>query len=376
MKPCNEQAGFVGGGGPDPTDELDFGWYDQLSGSASAPGLFQALWNMRNGGVLLYKMKIKYTDKSFHKASLEVIHTAEQILDSYWEKGYRMTLRQVYYRFIAEDKFPESWIDAEYNLKHNLAPTTKNTLKNYQRLGELLSEARLAGLIDWDAIEDRTRNLLGLGHFLDPEDAIQRAAKGYRINKWRDQPVRVEVWIEKDALLGVFERACCEPDIDVQYFSCRGYNSQSEMWAAAQRLNYYALKHGQHTVVLQFSDHDPSGLDMFRDLRERLRTFGCKATVRRMALVHQQVEKYKLPPNPAKETDVRFEGYRRKFGNESWELDALEPDVLHTMIRRAVLRVRDAGKWTRLEKREKREQKAMAKVAARWTDIKKHLKVR
>lgn len=305
---------------------------------------------------------IEYTKINFHPGSRGIIDKANKIINDWMAKGYTLTLRQIYYRFIALDWFPETWIDEEYNRKHGLAPRTKNTIKNYKRLGELLVNGRLAGKIDWDAMEDRTRNLKGLQHWRNPQDAVQWLATQYRIEKWNAQQTRIEVWIEKDALQGIFERVCCEPDIDVSFFSCRGYNSESEMWGAAQRILYYEKTFGQQTIILQFSDHDPSGLDMFRDIRDRLRLFQCGAVIKRLALTIAQVRRLKLPPNPAKETDIRFAKYVEKYGPDSWELDALEPDHLARLVREAVLRARSKAQWAIEKEREAAEIKKIERL--------------
>lgn len=289
---------------------------------------------------------IEYVETRFNKYSLHILHEANKVIIAWQAKGYRLTLRQIYYRLIATDKIPDSWIDEVYNKAKGLAPRTKNTIRNYKRLGDILNSGRIGGKVDWDAMEDRTRNLLGLQHWDSPEDGLKWLAEQYRIEKWKDgQKYRVEVWIEKDALLGIFERVCCEPNIDVQYFSCRGYNSQSEMWGASQRILYYERERKQQTIILQFSDHDPSGVDMTRDIRARLKMFGCNTIIKRLGLTIEQVRKFKLPPNPAKENDIRFAGYAEKFGNDSWELDALEPDVLASLVRNAVLRIRNKVAW-------------------------------
>ena len=144
-----------------------------------------------------------------------------------------MTLRQLYYQFIARDMLPDSWIDAEYNLKERPPADTKNTLKNYKRLGDVISDGRLAGKIDWDAIEDRTRNLLSSPHWSSP-GSIVRLCRSIRRRPVGRQENYVEVWVEKEALIGVLEGVCTE--LDVPYFACKGYTSQSEMWGASQRL--------------------------------------------------------------------------------------------------------------------------------------------
>lgn len=315
--------------------------------------------------------KICYVERRFHPASRLVIDKANEIIENATAQGYDLTLRQIYYRFIALDWFPAQWIDREYNAKNHLDPETKNTIKNYKRLGELLNDARLAGLVDWDAMVDRTRNLLELRHWDSPADAIRWAAEQYRTDKWAAQPVRVEVWIEKDALIGVFQKTCFAADIDAACFSCKGYNSQSEMWSAAQRILWYERERGQQTIILQFSDHDPSGIDMHRDITDRLNLFGCSAIVRRMALTMKQVKRLKLPPNPAKETDDRFAKYAKKYGRFSWELDALEPVVLDSLVRKEVIAIRDGGKWAKSVNAEKRQRAQMVKLAKQWTKPKR-----
>jgi len=157
---------------------------------------------------------------------------------------------------------------------------------------------------------------------------VDACARQFRIDKWATQPRRIEVWIEKDALVGVIEGVCTE--LDVPYFSCRGYTSQSEMWVGAQRLAAHWRKAKQNPLILHFGDHDPSGIDMTRDIQARLQEFsfgtaGHPLELRRLALNMDQVELYGPPPNPAKLTDSRCEAYMEEHGNESWELDALEP---------------------------------------------------
>lgn len=136
------------------------------------------------------------------------------------------------------------------------------------------------------------------GTWDDPADWIRSGARQFAIDKWATQPYRLEVWIEKDALAGVFRRVCSE--LQVPYFSCRGYTSQSEMWEAAQRLARWEQA-GQTPIVFHFGDHDPSGIDMTRDIKDRLDLFGasgaCHIDLRRLALNMDQVEQYSPPPN-------------------------------------------------------------------------------
>jgi hypothetical protein len=289
--------------------------------------------------------KIAYVENRFQKTTLLVIDNANRIIEDWQAKGFKLTVRQIYYRFIALDWFPASWIDDDYNKSKGLPPGTKNTLRNYKRLIDILVIGRLGGLIDWTAIEDRTRSLKGMNHWDTTKEYLDSVRHSYRLDKWATQKVRFELWFEKDALSGIAEHIATQGDIDVQFFSSRGYSSESAMWLAAQRLNWYREELGQETVILQFSDHDPSGIDIGRDIKDRFALFNCPVKVQRMALTMAQVKKFKLPPNPAKENDIRFAGYVEKFGKSSWEMDALEPDYMQDITRKAILAARDEKDW-------------------------------
>lgn len=235
-----------------------------------------------------------------------------------------LTVRQLYYRFVGFDLLP-------------------NNMSSYKTLVKVISDARLSGLIDWNAIVDRTRKLEQLSHWDTPEDIVQACAEQYRVDMWEFQPVRVEVWIEKQALVGVIDRIC--EKWDVPYFACRGYVSQSEQWRAAQRFRRHR-RAGQHVVVLHMGDHDPSGIDMTRDNDDRLDLFGSTVELKRIALNMDQIEEHGPPPNPAKLTDTRASDYIARFGRESWELDALEPSVIKDLIESAVTPYIDQDQWT------------------------------
>lgn len=288
-------------------------------------------------------MLIQYVPKRFGAAALATIASANQIIEEYQAQGFDLTLRQLYYQFVSRDLIP-------------------NSQKEYKKLGEVISNARLAGLVSWQAIVDRTRNLQKNAHWNSPSEIVKACVNQYRVDKWAEQGTRVEVWIEKDALIGVIEGIC--RDLDVSYFSCRGYTSQSEMWAAAQRLIGYRDE-GQDVVIIHLGDHDPSGKDMTRDIQERLDLFmgGDGPTVDRIALNMDQVRRYNPPPNPAKITDSRAHGYIREFGSKSWELDALDPNVLRDLIESTVLEHRDVDAWEAATAREDKERKQLEKAA-------------
>jgi hypothetical protein len=295
----------------------------------------------------------QFINKRFRAESLSLIATANDILAEYQTQGLVLTLRQLYYQFVARDLLP-------------------NKQSEYKRLGGIISDARLAGLIDWDMMEDRTRFIRGVPTWENPSIAVDQQARRYREDLWADQPQRPEIWIEKDALVGVIERACT--DLRIDYFACRGYASQSAQYEAGRRMQGY-LGAGQKPVIFHLGDHDPSGIDMTRDNDDRLSMFSYESVdVRRLALNMDQVEQYDPPPNPAKESDIRFADYASKYGTTSWELDALEPRVIDRLIRDSVEGLIDRSKWAAASRVETMNRDLLKKISRNWTAVKDFLK--
>jgi len=310
--------------------------------------------------------KICYLPRNFRPDTLEIIAKANVVIVDYQQQGFKLTLRQLYYQFIARDLFPESWIDEEYNRKNGLPPDTKNTMKNYKHLGDIINDGRLAGLIDWLAIEDRTRNLQSHASWASPYSIVRACADQYTVDLWADQANHVEVWIEKEALIGVIEGVCTE--FQVPYFACKGYTSQSEMWEAAQRLKRHE-KAGKDTVLIHLGDHDPSGLDMTDDIAKRLAMFGSTVTVDRIALTWEQIQQYTPPPNPAKTTDARYAKYQEQYGDDSWELDSIEPQVMADLIREAVQSHIDQDYWDIAVERQDTGRAQLNTISRKWDSV-------
>lgn len=290
--------------------------------------------------------KFAYKEINFREKSLILIALVNSIIEEYKEQGYELTLRQLYYQLVARDHIP-------------------NNQRSYKNLGNLVNDGRLAGLIDWYAIVDRTRNLRGNSHWDNPADVIDSARYSYMLDRWGKQPNYVEVWVEKDALVGIVGQACRK--LDVPYFSCRGYTSQSEMWLAAQRFRHKA--HKQSRTILHLGDHDPSGIDMTRDIQERLDLFCADVEVKRIALTLEQIEQFNPPPNPAKLTDARASNYISRYGRESWELDALEPRVITDLIEEKVFELLDYDLFVDVQKKETTDKNNIAEICRRYDDV-------
>lgn len=297
-------------------------------------------------------MREKFIDIKFRADTLAVIEQANTIIDEYQRAGFRLTLRQLYYQFVSR-------------------ALIANKQSEYKRLGGIIDNGRQAGLIDWDAIEDRTRNLERTTVWQSPQEILDAVANQYREDWWKDQPFYPEVWIEKDALTGVIEPVCDE--YQVPYFACRGYVSQSEMYSAAQR-----LMRKRNPIIFHLGDHDPSGIHMTEDNGARLDMFmrGRGVKVIRLALTMTQINQYNPPPNPAKDTDSRFASYEQTYGDQSWELDALDPSVIDQLIRNALNARIDKKKWEASKVGEDYNRASLKEVSANWDDVQSFLEDR
>lgn len=289
-----------------------------------------------------------FINKNFRPESAKVIVQANSVIEEYSAQGYNLTLRQIFYQFVSRDLIP-------------------NTQKAYKRLGTIISDGRLAGLIDWDAIVDRLREVREVSSWEAPQDIVRACAQQFKIDMWESQSVRIEVWIEKDALVGVIEGVCNE--YRVPYLACRGYVSQSAMYQAAMRINNHA-RNRQEVILLHLGDHDPSGMDMTRDIKERLRLLADPMVdVRRLALNMDEVEEYGPPPNPTKLTDSRSQEYIANYGEDSWELDALEPRTIVDLIGDEIEMLYEAPAWEEKKKEERAYRKELKNVAKEWDNV-------
>lgn len=268
---------------------------------------------------------IRYEDANLRAETLKMIDGVNHVVGLPAYQGLPLTLRQIYYQFVARGWF-------------------ENVPGNYDKLKKAVSRGRMAGLISWTSIEDRTRNLRGHETWTSPAAAVRQLREDFKMDLWADQPFVLECWVEKQGMEGIVAQACDELRVD--YFAVRGYNSQSEQWRAGQRFAR-AVTRGQRPVVLYLGDHDPSGCHMTEDHRKRLATFaGVPVQVVRVALNMDQIVELAPPPNPVKPTDSRTPEYVATYGTEEcWEMDALPPDSIKALIEKAVMAFRDEKTW-------------------------------
>ncbi len=289
-------------------------------------------------------MKEPFLDYSFRPSTLTLIHQCESILDDYALQGYDLTLRQLYYQLVSNNIIP-------------------NLDKEYKKLGKTITKARNAGLIDWNMIVDRGRRPHGLMTWRSPAHRIRSAARTFRIDKWDNQSIHIEVMVEKEALAGVLIPVCDE--LQVNFHSNKGYSSASALYSLAKDLEQYAQEEEKELHILYLGDHDPSGLDMDRDIVERLELYTNYqiVEVKRLALLMAQIDQMDIPPNPAKLSDSRARGYIALHGYSSWELDAMEPAALADLVRNEVHELRDDALWLAAEESEKKMRQKLVDVS-------------
>jgi hypothetical protein len=333
-------------------------------------------------------MKQQFRATNFRPETLATIAKADAIIAEYG--GQKLTARQVYYQFVSRDLIP-------------------NTPRSYQNLTSVLTDARYAGLVSWNAIEDRGREADVPSGWDNIDDLVDAAVSQFRLPRWSDQPKYVELWVEKQALAGVLEPIARRNHIPLMVN--KGYSSASAMKAAADRMleavgsddvqtvcvgcgvfaddrdgrrcnacrevteiEVHAFRDGAYgddafdkeVIVLYLGDHDPSGEDMVRDIRARLTEFGVpNLRVDKIALTMAQIRKFKPPPNPAKITDSRAKAYIEKYGAESWELDALPPKELNRLVEQAIARNVDSKLMEAMRAREDAERERVREAIKR-----------
>lgn len=272
----------------------------------------------------------KFKDINFTAPKLKLIAQCNEVIRDFQRQGYTMSVRQLYYQLVAAD-------------------IVENTVQSYKRIAETINDARMAGLVRWDAIEDRTREFVERARWTSPRQIIQASYDSYHMDMWINQDVRIFVIVEKEALTGVLDPACSK--YDVPLLAARGYPSSSVIYEFAKERVVPALEEHKDVIILHLGDHDPSGIDMTRDLDEKInlfsdsRYFDNYVTIERIALTMEQIDDQKPPPNPAKSSDSRFNGYFDIYGDKSWELDALKPQFIDNLISTHIENYRDNHAW-------------------------------
>lgn len=289
-------------------------------------------------------MKQKFRNTKLNAKSMEYLEAVNSIVEDYQSQGYKLTLRQLYYQLVSKNIIPNK--DTEY-----------------KKLSRVLTEGRMAGFVDWGAIEDRLRRPQNVYTVSDIPGALKDTYKQYRLDRRIGQKTMLEVWVEKDAISNVLKPVTQKYGVNL--LVNRGYGSATAMKDAYDRFSWRlqsnAIYGVDEVIILYLGDHDPSGLDMIRDIQERISLMleidGTELSfnVIPIALTKEQIRKYNPPPNPAKITDSRSDSYIAEHGRVSWEVDALPPNVLHKLLDDSIVQYLDLKKYNKVVKREAKE---------------------
>lgn len=294
-------------------------------------------------------------------------------------EDHPMSVRQVFYRLTAEGAIDKT--EAEY----------KGTVCR------LLAELRRSGEIPYHWLADATRWMRKPRTYSSIEEALRRTASTYRRALWDDAPVCVEIWLEKEALAGVLVEVTDEWDVPLMV--TRGYPSISFLYSAAEAIRERS-DHGQRTEIYYFGDHDPSGVDIDRAIRQGIGesigspelpddwtavdfidlqrgrqhlgvtverpnpedleiVFDEHATFTRVAVTEAQILEWDLPTRPTKKTDSRSKG----FATESVEVDAIPSHRLRALAETAIERHVDHQHLDVLRTYENEERRGLLQLA-------------
>jgi hypothetical protein len=296
-----------------------------------------------------------------------VKRTNDIILDYAAQDLLPLTLRQIHYQMV---------------VRHKDYPNTKIS---YDHLAADLVQARLSGLVPWNAIDDPTRGLHDRASWDSIQERLESAARSHHINRWTNQQKWPMVLVEKDAALGIISRAC--DDLDVPFASMKGYGSLSALRNQVANHCLRALNLGKEPVIIHLSDHDATGHDMERNLTEYLdKLVRQSIDVRHVALTLEQIKEgygdgNALPPDPVKTKDPRRKKYLEYLNAEgieegAWEMDALRPDVLHNIIVNEIKSCCwDEGAWQEVEDQEQEQKQTIHKVVERWDSVLEFVKL-
>ena len=278
------------------------------------------------------------------KQSLDLIDRCKEIIKDYEIEGYKLTLRQLYYQLVSQN-------------------IIENKESSYKSLGKIITKARKKGLLEIDCLEDRSRSINEIVHWSDYQHGIQSLLNQFKLDLWLLQPYRPIVLIEKEALSGVIESLMRKLRVD--FIACKGYLSLSFINELYNKITdvFDKKEYSQKVIFFYMGDHDPSGLDMPRYIKESLDQLNGYNNLyyefKSLGLNKQQIREYKLAPNPAKQTDSRFKSYKKIHGFKSWELDALNPKVINNIFKKEIENLIDQDKFMLMVKKEEAEIKKL-----------------
>lgn len=225
-----------------------------------------------------------------------------------------------------------------------------------------LKVAREDGIIPWDWIVDETRDLELVSTWRNPS----RCADGffYRRDLSQTQPHTVEVWAEKGTIRGVLWPVLNK--LGVGFRVLHGFNSATGVWQVSNPGN-----DDRPLIALYIGDWDPSGLCMSEhDLPKRIKKYGGDhIRMKRIALTADQTPPLRSFSVESKTRDTRYKWFKKNYGDQCWELDAMDPRDLRTIVETEINSLIDRDLWERQEAHEEREKKSIESLLRWWANV-------
>ena len=236
----------------------------------------------------------------------------------------------------------------------------EKTEAGYAKVQTLLADMRRDGELPYQWLADNTRWMRKPTTYSGPEQALLRTARFYRKSLWDEAGAYVEVWLEKDALAGVVVDVTAEYDVPLMV--SRGYASLSFLHSAAANME----AEGRPCYIYHLGDFDPSGVNAAEKIEETLNDLSPTAEIyfERIAVTPEQITRWDLPTRPTKISDSRSKSWGG--GDESVELDAIEPDSLRAMVREVIEEHLPADELARLREIEAAERESMVEFVKGW----------
>jgi hypothetical protein len=243
-------------------------------------------------------------------------------------------------------------------LRHSCKPDSRyrNDRPCYQDLCDLLTRARLAGEIPFEAIADPTRTVRNWPVDREPGAFTRRELDNFLKGYWRDlqqsQPNHIEIVGEKNTVEGSIRDVAAE--FCIPYTLGRGYCSLDPRYKMARR---FRASGKEKLIVLVLADFDPEGEDIPNAFALSMRDdFGIeKIVAKKVCLTHAQVLERNIPRTfDIKTEGSRYSKFAAKYGDRAHELEALPVGDRADLLREAIKSVLDVEAYNREVEAEKK----------------------
>lgn len=265
-----------------------------------------------------------------------MLDQVQQVLDEYSEH-LPLTVRQIYYRLVGAHAYPK-------------------TQRDYENLCEHIVRARRARIIEMGDIRDDGITRVDGPGYRDISEffaQLRSDASTFQLDRSSGQSTRLVVLCEAAGMVPQLAKGCSRFDVSV--ISCGGFDSLTAKFELVTNVR----DEGRPIEYLHIGDHDPSGEHMFEALKEDVAAFvdelGGEVSFTRLAVTTEQIARYRLPTAPRKPSD------RRSFRGQTCQAEALAPDVLGNIVRRAIEARIDKSQLDRVLRQEKAGRKRLLK---------------